>query len=113
MMEGMETTSVPLPQPVSQPLLDVWRRAQVAYPELLLTGGAVRDLLLGRPVRDLDVTAPDAPAAASALRAAFAAPAVPLGGPHNLYRIPLEGEAVDAIELTGRGPLQEDAHRRE
>jgi putative nucleotidyltransferase with HDIG domain len=109
----MNATAVPLRQAVPVDVLEVWREALAACPDLLLTGGSVRDLLLGRQVRDLDFVAQDPTAAAEALRRQFSAPAVPLGGPHDLYRIPLQGRAVREIDLTGYADLELDATRRD
>jgi putative nucleotidyltransferase with HDIG domain len=72
-----------------------------------LAGGAVRDLLLGRPVRDLDLALP-AGSVAAARRVAdrLGGAFVALGEPHGMARVVLPGgDTVDLADL--RAPTLE------
>jgi poly(A) polymerase len=74
-----------------------------------LVGGAVRDLLLARPLHDVDLALPDGSAAAARrladrLGGAF----VPLGEPHGMARVVLAGPPPLQVDLADfRGPSLE------
>lgn len=80
-----------------------------------VVGGAVRDLLLGRPVRDLDLALPTGSvAAARRLAARLGAAFVPLGEPHGMARVVVASPPT-RIDLSDfRGPtLTEDLAGRD
>jgi putative nucleotidyltransferase with HDIG domain len=81
-----------------------------------LVGGAVRDLLLGRPLRDLDLALPGgslgvARQLADRLGAAF----VPLGGAHGMARVVVAGELPVHLDLADlrRPTLEADLGARD
>ena len=76
-----------------------------------LVGGAVRDALLGRPVRELDIASSAATDGAHALADALGSSVVSLGGQHELYRVPLEGGWIDVTPI--QGGLDADLDRRD
>jgi len=82
-----------------------------ALADAYLIGGAVRDALLGRPVTELDIASPAPDATAAALARALDSSVVPLGGPYNLRRVPIEGGWIDVTPLAGT--LAEDLARRD
>jgi len=75
-----------------------------------LVGGSVRDALLGRPLRDLDIALPGGSLAvgrrlADRLAAAF----VPLGEPHGVARVVVPGPTPTLVDFADfRGPTLED-----
>jgi len=90
--------------------------AQMVDGPLWLVGGAVRDLILDRPLRDVDLALPRASGAvarqlAERLGGAF----VPLGEPHGMARVILPGSAPLQIDLADfRAPtLAEDLAGRD
>ena len=68
-----------------------------------IVGGAVRDLLLGRPVLDLDVACRDPRAAAHRFAKRFGGAAFPLSERHGAWRVASAGseETVDFTPLPG------------
>ncbi len=65
-----------------------------------VVGGTVRDVLLGRPARDLDIAvAGDAQALARALADALAGHYVPLDGARGIARVVLDGGDVRYIDV--------------
>ncbi|HEX9983877.1 MAG TPA: hypothetical protein VGF69_11480 [Thermoanaerobaculia bacterium] len=74
-----------------------------------VVGGAVRDLLLGRPPADVDVAAPDAFAAAGALRKKV----IRLGKEHlSAYRVVVGETVYDFADIQG-GSIERDLTRRD
>lgn len=68
-----------------------------------LVGGCVRDALLGRPLRDIDISAVDAPTFAARAAQVVGSRVVALGGAvHPLYRVPLDGGQLDVVPCRGR-----------
>jgi poly(A) polymerase/tRNA nucleotidyltransferase (CCA-adding enzyme) len=67
---------------------------------IYVVGGAVRDALLGRPIDEADIAA-GGDAEAFALRAASAlgTRAVPIGGRHGVWRLPLDGLLIDIVQM--------------
>jgi tRNA nucleotidyltransferase/poly(A) polymerase len=93
------------------PLLEVARAlgtllAESAGGPAWIVGGAVRDALLGRPVRDLDVVLPAGSlVAARRLADRLGAAFVPLGEPHGLARVVVPGSPPAVLDLADlRGP---------
>ncbi|MDA0351047.1 MAG: HDIG domain-containing protein [Chloroflexi bacterium] len=74
---------------------------QPALSAAYLVGGAVRDALLVRPVAELDIASPTPAEAARALAAIVGSSVVPLGGPHELRRVPLEDGWIDVTPQHG------------
>ncbi len=106
-------TQTPTVPPTLQPL---FRALHAAVPDAHLVGGAVRDLLTGRPPRDLDVvTKPDARAAAQAIAEALGGHAFPLDAARGQYRVVLTGQPADEIDVSqiarpARGPRAPRLH---
>ncbi|RUM89473.1 MAG: polynucleotide adenylyltransferase [Thermodesulfatator sp.] len=99
------------PGPVEETLEEVARRERI-----FLTGGAVRDLLLGRPVKDLDLTvlsrAPED--LARELAQALGWALVPLHEDFGVYRVTREGYTLDVTGLRpGARTLEEDLRLRD
>lgn len=71
-----------------------------------LVGGAIRDLLLGRPIHDVDLALPDgSSAAARRLADRLGGAFVPLGEPHGMARVVLAGPPSLQVDLADfRGP---------
>jgi len=71
--------------------------------EAWIVGGAVRDLLLGRPVLDLDVACRDPRGAAFRYARRFGGAAFPLSERHGAWRVAAAGEeqTVDFTPLAG------------
>ncbi len=83
----------------------VVRAAATAAPgPVYLVGGAVRDLLLGRPVNDWDLASPEAAALAQAVAHAARSRAVPLRANPLTLRVPVEAiGTVDVVALRDDG----------
>lgn len=88
------------------------QRAAAAGARVWVVGGTVRDALLGRETRDLDL-AVDAPALewARGLAESLAGHVVELDGERSVARIILDGRYVDVAQL--RGTIEEDLARRD
>ncbi|MCX7597571.1 MAG: HD domain-containing protein [Armatimonadetes bacterium] len=81
--------------------------------EVYLVGGAVRDLLLGRPVSDWDLACVHARRLAEAVAAAVGSPVVTLRKTPLVLRVPTESLGhVDVIELPA-GDVTADLMRRD
>jgi putative nucleotidyltransferase with HDIG domain len=81
-----------------------------------LVGGAVRDLLAGRPLHDLDLALPSGSVlAAQRLADRLAGAFVPLGEPHGMARVVLSGAPALHVDLADlRGPsLEADLEGRD
>ena len=77
-------------------------------PGCLIVGGAIRDLLAGREPLDVDVAAPDAEAAARAIRPR----AIRLGrGELTAFRVVADGRVYDVAEI--EGDVDRDLARRD
>jgi poly(A) polymerase len=90
-------------------------REALAGEEAWLVGGAVRDALLGREVRDVDLVVPGDPgSAAKRLAAAAGGPAFRLSERHGAWRVIAPGQAwqADLTPLHG-GSIEEDLRRRD
>ena len=101
------------PTPISTAIaaLATTARGDPALAGAYLVGGAVRDALLGRPVTELDIASPAPGATTAALARALGSSVVPIGGEHELRRVPLEGGWIDVTPLAGT--LDEDLARRD
>ncbi len=79
-----------------------------------LTGGAVRDALLGRPLSDLDVAVTAPPrAVAESIAQRFAAPCFALDAERGVYRVTLQEQGL-TLDLTPlHGDAEQDARRRD
>jgi putative nucleotidyltransferase with HDIG domain len=80
-----------------------------------VVGGTVRDVLLGRDVRDLDLAVEgDARAWARSLADELAGHFVALDDEHDVARVVLDGGAVHHLDVAGlRGAVHEDMRRRD
>jgi tRNA nucleotidyltransferase/poly(A) polymerase len=100
-----------------QALLDAIR---ARFPELgqlprdvLIVGGAIRDVGLGRDPLDIDLAAADAAAAAQSFASATRGILVQLGGDRfTTYRVVVDGRIYDFNAMVG-GSIEEDALRRD
>lgn len=82
-----------------------------ALTDAVLVGGAVRDALLRRPVRELDVASVTADATAARIAALVDSSVVPLGGPYELRRVPLDGGWIDVTPIAET--IEADLDRRD
>jgi len=107
---------VSLPAPVRRLLGDlrrVWRRH---YADGYIVGGCLRDLLLDRPVRDIDVALAGDPTLLAQLAAeATGGRAFPLDEERGIMRVVLpEGAAVSYVDITRlRGDIESDLAQRD
>lgn len=83
--------------------------------DAFLVGGTVRDLLLDRPVRDLDLAVGgDALTAGRELADALGGHFVPLSEAHHVARVVLDDGPVRIIDLaTLRGAIEDDLRKRD
>lgn len=93
------------------------RRAAALESPLHLVGGAVRDALLGRPIRDLDLVSGSARALAGRLARALGGTLVVLDEKNSVYRVALASRFktvrhLDIAQRQGRS-LAEDLARRD
>jgi poly(A) polymerase len=96
---------------MSLPGLDAVR-ALAPVPDAWLVGGSVRDLLLGRPVVDVDLVVEREPgAAARALARARGGAPFPLSERHGAWRVVRDDRVVDIT--ASRGMVAEDLGRRD
>ena len=81
----------------------------------IIVGGAVRDALLGRPLREADIAvAGDADAFAHAVAAAVGAHVIRLDPRRGVYRLPIRMGYLDIVRMTGDPPsLPADLARRD
>lgn len=99
------------------PIEDALRRlAEIARRpaaiEVYLVGGAVRDSLLGRPVREADIAVGGAfDGFANAAAAALGTRAVPLGTRFSVVRLPVGDTYIDLAPM--RGSLEDDLAARD
>jgi len=109
-----DSLDFPLTDPISalvQRLSDFFASHGVAA---YATGGFVRDVLLGRPVKDLDLALSGDPLHISpALAAAFAGNSFPLDEERRLVRVMLPGEGVHLDLQPLRGSIHEDLATRD
>lgn len=102
-----------LPRDVRQFVTRISRHPALA--DAYLVGGTVRDLLLRRPVRDLDLATPgDALAAARSLADHLGGHFVPLSEAHHVARVVVDEGPVTSIDLaTLRGNIEDDLRARD
>jgi poly(A) polymerase len=88
-------------------------RAAAPVEDAWLVGGSVRDLLLGRPVTDVDLVVPGDPAAAARrlAREGGGAP-FPLSERHGAWRVVRDGWTVDVAACRG-GSIEADLGHRD
>ena len=97
MAPSISLTLVPL-EPL-RPLLEA--AAELAGGPVWLVGGTVRDLLLGRPLHDVDLVLPrDSATVARRLADRLEGTFVPLGEPHGMARVVLAAPASLHVDLT-------------
>jgi putative nucleotidyltransferase with HDIG domain len=98
--------------------LTMLRRVAALRPApVWLVGGGVRDLLLGRPLKDLDLACKGAKELASLCARELGGTLVPLDPKEGIYRVALPGggkapEQLDFAELQG-GSIEADLARRD
>lgn len=96
-MSGPSTVAL-APEDAARPLLAAI--AAVVGGPAWLVGGAVRDLLLGRPLHDLDLALPAGSlAAARRLADRLGAAFVPLGEPHGMARVVVPGSPPMIVDF--------------
>jgi hypothetical protein len=74
-------------------------RELLAGAQAWIVGGAVRDLLLGRPLLDLDIACPSPRDAATRFARAYGGAAFPLSDRHGAWRVARGEETVDFTPL--------------
>jgi putative nucleotidyltransferase with HDIG domain len=82
-----------------------------ALREAVLVGGAVRDLLLGHEVTELDVASATPAKTAVVLAGLAGSEVVPIGGDYDLRRVPLSAGWIDVTPMLGE--LSQDLARRD
>ncbi len=107
MSESLPLTVTLAPAHPLRPLLGVVLETLGA--PVWLVGGAVRDLIAGRPVRDVDLAMPaGSVAAARRLATRLGAAYVPLGEPHGVARVVWPGPPIVHVDLADlRAPTLE------
>ncbi|MCD6351152.1 MAG: HD domain-containing protein [Armatimonadetes bacterium] len=102
-----------MPMPFTDKLPRPLQRAVSQVPgPVYLVGGALRDLLAGRPVHDWDVLAGDARALADAVADACASHPIPFHPDPLTLRVPCNGDTVDIVQGPPTG-LKADLARRD
>ena len=100
---------------------EILRRLERSFPDLAklrgsggwIVGGAIRDVLLGREVTDVDLVFQSAEQAARSFAAQARARTIVLGRPGvEAHRVTSRGRAYDFAELT-RGSIDADLSRRD
>lgn len=91
------------------------RLAELLPSPAYVVGGSLRDLLLGRPLRDLDLAvAADAAAAAASLAGKLGGSLVALDRERGIYRVVLKGEVVEYVDVAQlRGDVESDLRERD
>ena len=79
--------------------------------EAYVVGGAVRDMLSGAEIGDVDIAAPGGRAWADAAAGRLGVRAVPIGGGAQIWRLPLEGRQIDVTDAPNG--LEADLARRD
>ncbi len=88
-------------------------RAAAPVEDAWLVGGSVRDLLLGRPVTDVDLVVPGDPAAAARrLAKEGGGSPFPLSERHGAWRVVRDGWTVDVAACRG-GSIEADLGQRD
>ena len=105
-----QTDRIPAVPPALQPL---FKALHEASPDAYLVGGAVRDLLTGRLPKDIDIVTGHARKAADELAGALNGHAFPLDEARGQYRVALNDQAVDEIDVSNAGDLGLDLARRD
>jgi tRNA nucleotidyltransferase/poly(A) polymerase len=117
------TPSSPAPHPSLQRLLSNLHHVSLPLDGIFLVGGGVRDLILGRQVKDVDLACRDAETIALGLARALGACFVPLGRDHDppSFRVvPRDADQtgsqsgsvfLDVTEIHGQNILEDLARR--
>ncbi|SMP63857.1 poly(A) polymerase/tRNA nucleotidyltransferase (CCA-adding enzyme) [Desulfonatronum zhilinae] len=117
------TAFSPAPHPSLHRLLSGLQHASLPLDGVFLVGGGVRDLLLGRPLKDMDLACRDAENVALGLARSLEASFVPLGRGHyppSFRVVPRDADQhgtesgsvfLDVTEIHGRDILEDLARR--
>lgn len=100
-----------LPQPwmTEGPAADVMRALTAAGGQARFVGGCVRDALIGRPIRDIDICTPMSPQRVTELLEQAGLKAVPTGIVHGTITAVAQGKGVEVTTL--RLDLETDGRR--
>jgi tRNA nucleotidyltransferase/poly(A) polymerase len=96
----------PLPDPPAK-VMEILLKLAGAGHTSFVVGGAVRDLLMGRPVQDWDVATSASPAEVSALFPRVIA----TGARHGTVTVRLGGQNVEVTSFRGKSILEDLSHR--
>lgn len=88
-------------------VLEIISRLDQAGHGAFIVGGALRDLILGRPVQDWDVATSASPAQVSALFPRV----IPTGARHGTVTVRLEGQNIEVTSFRGKSILEDLSHR--
>lgn len=95
-----------LPEPPAQVQEVILRLAQAGH-DAFIVGGAIRDLILGRPVQDWDVATSASPSEVSALFPRV----IPTGARHGTVTVRLGGQSIEVTTFKGKSILEDLSHR--
>lgn len=84
----------------------IFRLAQAGH-DAFIVGGAIRDLILGRPVQDWDVATSASPSEVSALFPRV----IPTGVRHGTVTVRLGGQSIEVTSFRGKSILEDLCHR--
>jgi len=104
-----------IPKPLPPQLNPLLEAIAAAAPGSYLVGGAVRDLMLGRPITDIDIVVPSSPQiAARKLAEALDGSAFALDEARQQYRVTLRSGPVNDIDVSPiDGDLESDLRSRD
>lgn len=100
------TGSEPFLEPPAQ-VLEVLFRLSRAGHDAFIVGGALRDIILGRPAQDWDVATSASPSQVSALFPRV----IPTGARHGTVTVRLDGQNIEVTSFKGASILEDLSHR--
>jgi len=93
-------------EPPAQVQAVLFRLAQAGH-DAFIVGGALRDLILGRPAQDWDVATSASPSQVSTLFPRV----IPTGARHGTVTVRLGGQSIEVTSFRGRTILEDLSHR--